>query len=201
MCRYHLQLQPFATVPSLAPCLTSCLAEENHDMQLFLSLACRPVLGGVVSAVVQGCGEMQAASCATECILVVHVSSTLLACPMCNSIMNKGDQGLCHLQDSMAWEFLAGTSSHHMDSQGAANYPDTQDPFVPGGSERGPLEVRGSQAWPGTQASQGPDPLLGDPQPGQVPFHQLLHLGMPLQPCCSNCALRACCCCCTLRLL
>ena len=103
---------------------------------------------------------------------------------------NTTDQGLCQLQDSMAWESQA--VGQHMDSQAAANYSDTQDPFMPWGSQGGSLGVRGSQAWPGTQASQGPEPLLGDPQlTPEVAFHQLLHLGVPTQPCSSSCALRA----------
>ena len=62
-----------------------------------------------------------------------------------------------------------GNSSHHMASQADANYPaslSTQDPFMLGGSLGDREGLRGAQAWPDTQASQGPEPLMGtDPSP------------------------------------
>lgn len=63
---------------------------------------------------------------------------------------------------------MAGKSSHHMASQADANYHSSflsQDPYLLGDP---PLGVRGSQAWPATQASQASDPFLAATQPSQV---------------------------------
>ena len=62
----------------------------------------------------------------------------------------------------------AGTSNHHMASQADANYPSSlpsQDPYLLGDPSLG---VRGSQAWPATQASQASDPFLTESHPSQV---------------------------------
>ena len=65
------------------------------------------------------------------------------------------------MQDSVGWGSQAGPSSHHMASQADANYSTSMPLKVQPGSQR-----QSSQAWPDTQASQGPDPL-GNPPGGQ----------------------------------
>ena len=68
----------------------------------------------------------------------------------------------------MAGKSLAGKSSHHLASQVDANYPSSlpsQDPYLLGDP---PLGVRGSQAWPATQASQASDPFPAETHPSQV---------------------------------
>ncbi|KAL0044796.1 hypothetical protein WJX82_009971 [Trebouxia sp. C0006] len=64
-------------------------------------------------------------------------------------------------QESMGWGSQAGPSSHHMASQADANYSTSLPWKGQSGSQR-----QSSQAWPDTQASQGPDPL-GNPPGGQ----------------------------------
>ncbi|KAL0032922.1 hypothetical protein WJX77_006479 [Trebouxia sp. C0004] len=61
-------------------------------------------------------------------------------------------------QDSMGWGSQAGPSSHHMASQADANYSSS----LPWTGQTG-SQSRNSQAWPDTQASQGPDPLGNPP--------------------------------------
>lgn len=68
----------------------------------------------------------------------------------------------------MAGKSPARASNHHMASQADANYPSSlpsQDPYLLGDPS---LEVRASQAWPATQASQASDPFLAETHPSQV---------------------------------
>ncbi|KAL0024884.1 hypothetical protein WJX79_010740 [Trebouxia sp. C0005] len=65
-------------------------------------------------------------------------------------------------QDSMGWGSQAASSSHHMASQADANYSTS----LPWKGERPASHRQSSQAWPDTQASQGPGPL-GNPPGGQ----------------------------------
>ena len=78
----------------------------------------------------------------------------------------------------MAGRSPAGTSNHHMVSQADANYPgslSSQDPYLLGDPSLG---VRGSQAWPATQASQASDPFLAETYPSQVQTLLCCHLLM-----------------------
>lgn len=61
-------------------------------------------------------------------------------------------------QDSIRWGSQAGPSSHNMASQADANYS-TSLPW----KGQPATQRRSSQAWPDTQASQGPDPLGNPP--------------------------------------
>lgn len=72
------------------------------------------------------------------------------------------------LQEGRASKSPAGPNSHHIASQADANYPGSlswQDPYLLGGD---PLGMRGSQAWPATQASQAHDPFLAEAHPSEV---------------------------------
>ena len=82
----------------------------------------------------------------------------------------------------MAGKSPEGSSNHHVASQADANYPNSLpslDPYLLGDPSQG---VRGSQAWPATQASQASDPFLAENHASQV--QNLLRV-------CFTCSMRA----------
>ncbi len=86
------------------------------------------------------------------CQIFIHTPTNRPCCHCCPANC---------VQDSMGWGSQTGPSSHHMASQADANYSSSMPWKGQPGSQR-----RSSQAWPHTQASQGPHPL-GAPPGGQ----------------------------------